>query len=64
VLIPWAVYLPSRVRELRTQMAERSVSTNNAMTKKIVYSHIAAQAVGQVTKGEGEKGRRKTTTTI
>jgi hypothetical protein len=38
-------------------MAERSVSTNNAMTKKIVYSHIAAQAVGQVTKGEGEKGR-------
>ncbi|KAF8490545.1 hypothetical protein F5888DRAFT_1638053 [Russula emetica] len=51
--IPGAMYSPSRARELRTQMAERRVSTNNATTKQIVYSHmaIAAQAVGQAVAG-------------
>jgi hypothetical protein len=38
-------------------MAERRrVSTNNATTtKQVVYSYMAAQAVGQVTKGEGDR---------
>jgi hypothetical protein len=32
-----SMYSPSRARELRTQMAERRMSTNNATTKQAVY---------------------------
>lgn len=34
-------------------MAERRAWTSNVTTKSILYSHMAAQPVEQVTKGEG-----------
>ena len=51
-LVPGAMYLTNRARKQR-QMAERRAWTSNVTTKSILYSHMAAQPVEQVTKGEG-----------